>query len=404
MPSEPVAHVHLDPVGGIAGDMFVAALCHARPELRASVEDALARAGLPEGVRARFFEDRRGGIVGQRFAVAVEAAAPPAGSFSAVLARLEAAPLDPAVRRRAAAIYRRLAEAEAAVHGTSLDAVHFHELADWDSFVDVLAAATLIEALPRAGWSVGPLPAGSGFVRTAHGWLPVPAPATLRLLEGFAFCEDGIEGERVTPTGAAILAELGAKPAPPPRPMRLSGSGHGLGARELAGKPNLLRARLFAEPAATATTSEPLAVLRFEVDDQTAEDLACGLERLRAHDGVRDVCQWPVAGKKGRLASAVQVVCAVEAVEAVVAGCLRETTTLGVRVALGERRVLPRETVAVEVAGRRVRVKRARRPDGTISAKAELSDLAESGADAAGRARLRRAAEARALGTGEEEP
>jgi len=399
VPAEPVAHVHLDPVGGIAGDMFVAALVEARPELEAGLLDQLRRSGLPRGLDIRFARDRRGGLAGLRFVVVAEDP-PPSGTLPDILERIARSGLDEPVERRAAAIYRRLGEAEAAVHGVPLEAVHFHEIADWDSYVDILAAAFLIETLGSASWSVSPLPLGSGSVATAHGLLPVPAPATARLLQGLALVDDGLPGERVTPTGAAILAELAPSCRPPDRPMRLSATGHGLGSRELAGKPNALRVLLLGEVPEVGERRpgrERVAVLRFEVDDQPAEDLALGLDRLRARTDVLDVCQWPVVGKAGRLASAVQLLCAPEAVEAVARACLAETTTLGVRIETVERRILARDTVTIETRGRRVRVKRARRPDGAISAKAELADLAASRGDATARSELRRAAEAAAL-------
>ncbi|MCX7631649.1 MAG: LarC family nickel insertion protein, partial [Geminicoccaceae bacterium] len=261
------------------------------------------------------------------FAVAVEEA-PPSGTLPAILERIERTALDVPVKRRARSIYRRLGAAEAEAHGIALERVHFHELADWDSYADILAAACAIEALGCASWSVGPLPLGSGSVATAHGALPVPAPATVRLLEGFEVYDDGLPGERITPTGAAILAELAPASRPPGTALRLLATGHGLGSRELPGKPNLLRALLMSAPGASgehAATQDRVAVLRFEVDDQPAEDLALGLARLRERDGVLDVCQWPVLGKAGRLASAVQVLCEPEAAEAVAAACLVET-------------------------------------------------------------------------------
>ena len=405
MPAEPVAHVHLDPVGGVAGDMFVAALVEALPEIEAGLLDQLRRVGLPRGVDIRFARDRRGGLAGLRFVVVAEDS-PPSGTLPDILERIARSGLDEPVKRRAAAIYRQLGEAEAAVHGVPLEAVHFHEIADWDSFVDIVAAAFSIEAIGCRSWSIGPLPLGSGTVATAHGLLPVPAPATARLLRGFTVVDDGLPGERVTPTGAAILAELAPAARPPERPLRLLATGHGLGRRELTGKSNGLRVLLLAEAEAAddgACDRDRVAVVRFEVDDQPAEDLALGLERLRARRDVLDVCQWPVVGKAGRLASAVQLLCAPEAVEAVARACLAETTTLGVRIETVERRILARDTVTIETRGRPVRVKRARRPDGTISAKAELADLAAFDGDAAFRAQLRRSAEAAAL-DGPEDP
>lgn len=398
MAAEPVVHIHLDPVGGIAGDMLVAALVDALPGLEAGIARELARSGLPARHRIGLAGERRCGIAGRRFLVEVEGA-PPSGELSAMLERIERSAMDPPVKRRAGAIYRRLGEAEAAVHAVPPERVHFHEIADWDTYADIVAAASAIEALACPSWSVGPLPLGSGLVRTAHGQLPVPAPATARLIAGLAVHDDGLPGERVTPTGAAILVELAPTERPPAGPLRLRASGHGLGARELPGKPNLLRALVFAAASDGAESArEEIAVLRFEIDDQPAEDLALALDTLRGREGVLDACQWPVVGKRGRLATAVQLLCAPSAVEAAVEACLAETSTLGVRVALERRFVLGREILEVGGEAGPIAVKRARRPDGTSSAKAELRDLAAGGGGHAGRSRRRRAAEAAALG------
>ncbi len=386
--------------------MFVAALVHGWPELEIAVLGQLRRSGLPERHRIELRGDRRGGIFGLRFVLVVEKATA-SGTLREILERIAGSAMDEAVKRRASAIYRRLGEAEAAVHGVPPETVHFHEIADWDSYADIVAAASAIEALGRVTWSVGPLPLGSGTVRTLHGELPVPAPATARLLRGFPVRDDGLPGERVTPTGAAILAELAPATRPPSRPLRLLAAGHGLGARELPGKPNVLRMLVMGEVETAEgdrNAGERVAVLRFEVDDQTAEDLALGLARVRSLRGVLDVCQWSVVGKAGRLAAAVQILCDPATSEAVAEACLTETTTLGVRIETVERRVLPRETVVIEAEGRTVRVKRAQRPDGTRTAKAELADVGAAGSDAAARGRLRREAEARALGEPAEGP
>ncbi len=315
MPTDGIAHVHLDPVGGIAGDMFTAALCHARPDLEPGLVAALRGVGLPDDARVGLADDRRGGIAGRRFSVEVEQDGPHSGTFAAIRDRLRASALDVAVRERAIAILTVLAEAEGRIHGVPVDAVHFHELADWDSVADMAAAAWLIEALGRPSWSVASLPLGGGRVRTAHGSLPVPAPATALLLEGLPVHDDGIGGERVTPTGAAILRHLAPRPLVPGRSLRLVATGHGLGRREIQGLPNMLRALLLAEGDAEAVAAERIGVIRFEVDDQTAEDLALGLDRVRALAEVLDVCQWPAIGKRGRLGTAVQVLCRPDALE-----------------------------------------------------------------------------------------
>jgi uncharacterized protein (TIGR00299 family) protein len=397
-------HLHLDPVGGIAGDMFIAALLDAFPGLGAGFDAALAKVGLPLGARCALLAHHDGTLNGRRF----EFSLPEAGAnssahhrhahvgLSAIRAAIAAMELDAAVAARAGSIFEILAVAEAAVHGVGVDEVEFHEVGALDSIADIVGSAWIIEALGPATWSVGALPLGSGRVQTAHGALPLPAPAVVRLLQGFAFFDDGLPGERVTPTGAAILRHLGCASGAGPRPGRLTASGMGFGSRKLPGMANVLRVLAF-DPA-DAPAADEVALLAFEVDDQTAEDLALGLERLRACDGVLDVVQCPVFGKKGRMAAQVQVLARPPQLAAIIDACFAETTTLGVRHQLLERSVLERSEAAVAGAdGRAVRVKLARRPDGAISAKAESDDLRPGGGRSA-RETLRRASEAAALG------
>lgn len=384
MAHEPVAWVHLDPLGGIAGDMFAAALLDARPELEGGLGGAIAAAGVPPGVRLRRDAHRDHALTGSRLAVEVPDGAPPSGRYAAIVERLTGSDLEPGARSRALDIYRRLAAAESQVHGVAVADIHFHELADWDSYVDIVAAAWLIERLGASGWSCGPLPLGRGRVNTAHGALPVPAPATALLLRGLEVIDDGIGGERVTPTGAAILAHLG--PSSRSRGGRVAASGHGFGSRRLDGVPNLLRALLLVDASDAGTDS--IGVIRFEIDDQTSEDLAIGLDRLRALEGVRDVCQWAAVGKKGRMMAAVQVLCAPESLERVALACLSETATIGLRTRVEARTMLPRE--AVEVDGRRA--KRVRRPGGASTIKAESDEVGGAG-DYAARAQRKRTIE-----------
>ena len=232
-------------------------------------------------------------------------------------------------------------------------------------------------------------------MRCAHGLLPVPAPAVVLLLRGLATHDDGIAGERVTPTGAAILKHLAPSPAPAREPETLVGVGTGFGSRTLPGLSNVLRALEFA-PAAPAALQEAVAVLRFEIDDQTPEDLALGLDRLRERPGILDVVQWPVYGKKGRMLAALQVLAEAAALDAALDAVFEETTTLGVRWSRVSRSALARDTAHHDDGLGTVRVKRARRPGGALTVKAELADLVE-GTGHAAREERRRRAEAAAL-------
>lgn len=397
-------HLHLDPVGGIAGDMFIAALLDAYPGLSAGMDAALGKVGLPPGAHYAVLAHHDGVLSGRRFELSLSASSarqhsahhhPAHVGLAAIRAAIGAMGLDAAVAARAGAIFALLAEAEAQVHGVSEDEVEFHEVGALDSIADIVGAAWIIEALGPATWSVGALPLGSGRVHTAHGALPLPAPAVVRLLTGFAFFDDGLAGERVTPTGAAILRHLDCTSGIVPRLGRLTASGLGFGSRKLPGLANVLRVLAF--DMSDAPAAEQVALLAFEVDDQTPEDLALGLERLRVCDGVLDVVQSPVFGKKGRMAAQVQVLAQPQRLEAIIAACFAETTTLGVRHQLLARSVLARKqsTVAGAAEGA-VRVKLARRPDGSLSAKAESDDV-RSGGTRSGRETLRRESEAAAL-------
>ena len=397
-------HLHLDPVGGIAGDMFIAALLDAFPAFGAGFDAALSKVGLPPGARCALLAHHDGVLCGRRFELTLPAdsAAPHAGhhhpahvGLAAIRAAIGAMGLDAPVAARAGAIFEILADAEADVHGVSVDEVEFHEVGALDSIADIVGAAWIIEALGPATWSVGALPLGSGRVHTAHGALPVPAPAVVRLLNGFAFFDDGLAGERVTPTGAAILRHLRCASGIGPLPGRLAASGLGFGSRKLPGLANALRVLAF--DMTDAPAADQVALLAFEVDDQTAEDLALGLDRLRTLDGVLDVVQSPVFGKKGRMAAQVQVLAQPQRLADIVAACFAETTTLGVRHQLLARSVLERkQTTITHAAGAAVRVKLVRRPDGALSAKAESDDV-RAASGHGGREDLRRASEAAAL-------
>lgn len=393
-------HLHLDPVGGIAGDMFVACLLDAWPELAEGAIAAVRRAGLGDDVQIEHRSHKDDVLVGSRFAVTrVDAPSGDHGHrhvhWRGLREQLSAAPLETPVRERALAIFAHLAEAEAGVHGVAVDDATFHEVGAWDSIADIVSAAFLIEAIGAQSWSVGSLPLGGGRVRCAHGELPVPAPATVRLLEGFDFHDDGRSGERVTPTGAAILKQLTPSDGiEPGAKKRLQRTGHGFGLRKLDGMSNVLRVMAFDTrpdpvwpPAAGGVDS--VAVLAFEVDDQTPEDLAAGLDHLRARDDVLDLVQMPVFGKKGRLATGLRLLARPDAIDAVIAACLAETTTLGVRWHVEQRTILLREAARSDDG---IAVKLAERPDGRITAKAENDDLAGL-AGHADRERVRRSAE-----------
>ena len=416
-------HIQLDPVGGIAGDMFAAAVLDAWPELEPPLVAAFARAGLDAIAGIARVDHADHALAGSRFTVH-ETGGPdhdrrapdrhdrpahrhdphPHHLYRDIRTLLGASDLDPGVRARALDVFARLAAAESAAHGVPVDEVSFHEVGAWDSIADVVCAAWLIERLDAA-WSCGPLPIGRGRADTSHGRLPVPAPATVELLRGMVVAQDTHLGERVTPTGAAIVAHLGPSFEPLPGPMRLERCGTGFGTSRLPGTSNVLRLLAFeasggGRPGAPAQR-ERIAVCEFEIDDQTGEDLALALDRLRDVDGVLDVSSHAMHGKKGRLAVHVRLLARIAAVDAALESCFRETTTLGVRWHEVSRAALARESRTVTVEGRTVRVKSAHRPGGAArTVKAEIDDLAEASGGHAARERLRASAERAGSGGG----
>ena len=401
--------------------MFAAAVLDAWRELEPPLVAALARGGLDAIATVERIDHGDHALTGSRFAVhetSRGARVPHVHDGDAhghddghesthehnlyrdIRTLLGTSDLDSAVRARALDMFAQLAAAESVVHGVPVDDVSFHEVGAYDSIADIVCAAWLIERLD-ADWSCGPLPIGRGRVDTSHGRLPVPAPATVELLRGMVVDQDTHHGERITPTGAAIVSHLAPSFEPLPGPMRLDRSGTGFGTSRLPGTSNVLRLLAF-QPLGALDASvhrERIAVCEFEIDDQTGEDLALALDRLRDLDGILDVSSHPMNGKKGRLAVHVRLLAHIAAVESVMESCFRETTTLGVRWHEVNRAALARASETVMVDSRPVRVKSARRPGEVRTSKAEIDDLAPVAGGHAARARVRASAE-RAGGSG----
>jgi len=387
-------HLHLDPVGGAAGDMFAAAMLDLHPDWEEALRADLEAAGLGAFIDVRSRPHRDHALTGRRFEVLEHGGHPEHAShrrYREIGELLARATLAPEVRERALDMFAILARAESRVHGVAVDDVSFHEVGEWDSIGDITCAAWLIERTAGATWSCAPLPAGSGRVKTAHGLLAVPAPASALILEGFPVYQDALEGERITPTGAAILRHLDPSFSPMRTPRRLAGTGTGFGTSVFEGISNVLRITAFEEM--DDAGEESVAVCQFEVDDQTPEDLAVALERLRDASGVLDVLQSPAFGKKGRLVARVQILARPEHLDGTVERCFLETTTLGVRWQIVRRKVVSRQTETRWVEGRSVRVKRAERPGDAVTSKAEIDDLADLDGGLASRERVRRTAE-----------
>lgn len=306
-----------------------------------------------------------------------------------VLALIDAAEITDAARAYARKAFQILAEAESKAHAVSLDQVHFHEVGAIDSVVDVLAAAVLVDYLGVGRCIVPVLMDGHGAIRCQHGIIPVPAPATLNICmaHGLPLGSCDVEGELVTPTGAALVAALDPEFALPAT-YRVLRAGSGAGKRTYS-RPSIVRALLIepleaaarVEPASTCPaplseeTDAPERVVKLEcdVDDATGEQLAYAADRLLTA-GAREVHWLPIFAKKGRPAYQLQVVCLGEEVERMERIIFAETTTTGVRRSMWERTVLPRELKTVATPYGDIRVKRVTLSDGGVRVKPEYDD------------------------------
>jgi uncharacterized protein (TIGR00299 family) protein len=380
-----------DCFSGISGDMTLGALVSAGWPA-AEAQSLPRRLGL-EGVRVEVRDVRRGPLAAVQVEVVVEAAPQPHRHLRDVEAVLARADLPAAARERALEAFRRLARAEAEVHGTSVEQVHFHEVGAADALVDVAGAMLGLESLGVARVLSSPPRLGRGSVRSAHGLIPVPAPATTLLLRGLPVEIGEVEDELTTPTGAALLATLVADWGPPP-PFRLERVGTGAGSRELAGQPNVLRVLVgeATEPAgADALRHRRVAVLETALDDENPQHVGALLPRLLAA-GALDAMVVPSLMKKGRPGMWLVVVAEPEQAEPLARLLLAETTSLGVRVRHDERMELERRAEEVETAFGRVRLKVASLPGGGERAMPEFESVREA-AERAGRP-LREVAEA----------
>jgi uncharacterized protein (TIGR00299 family) protein len=288
---------------------------------------------------------------------------------------------------RANQAFSAIGEAEGEIHGVDPERVHLHEVGAVDAILDVVGSIWGLGQLGVTDMYCGPIALGDGTVRAAHGILPVPAPATLKLLEGHPV-RPGPEGsgELVTPTGAALVRVLSA--GPPPAEYIPRRSGFGAGTKEFRDRPNALRIVL-ADTTPSSGTGERstelrhLAMLTADVDDMTPEQLAGAAEVLRAA-GALDVVSLPAVMKKGRLGTRLEVLARPADAERLEGLMFTATTTIGVRRAAVERRALGRETRVVRVLGHDVRVKVSMLPDGARRAKPEFDDV-RSVATATGR-------------------
>ena len=379
-----------DCFSGISGDMTLAALVSAGGPA-AELESLPARLGLT-GVEVVVSGARRGPFAATRVEVRIEDPQPHR-HLHHIRAILDAADLPAAARTRAHAAFRRLAEAEAEVHGSTVEKVHFHEVGAADALVDVAGAMLGLESLGIERVHATPPVLGRGSVQSGHGRIPVPAPAAVLLLRGAPVSLGDIEAELTTPTGAALLATVVERWEPPP-PFTLERVGTGAGARDLEDQPNVLRVMIGSTTAAAAAGGlrrRRVAVLETALDDDNPQFVAALIPRL-LEAGALDAMVVPSVMKKGRPGLWLVVIAGVADAGSLARQLLAETSSLGVRVREDDRYELERESAEVETAFGRVTLKVATLPDGARRAVPEFESV-RAAAERAGRP-LREVAEA----------
>jgi len=340
---------YLDAFSGISGDMTVGALADAGADHSAIAE---AVASLDAGASVSFEKVRRGGIGATKYVVHAEAGHAHR-HLSHIVKMIEKANLTPRARQNAIAVFRRLGEAEAEVHQIPIEKVHFHEVGAVDSIADIVGASVALDSLDVESVACSAVNVGSGTVKTEHGMLPVPAPATARLLQDAPVYARGPALELTTPTGAAIATALAQYFGVLP-PMKIARMGYGAGTHEFAEQPNVLRVilgeRTGAEEALTVS------VLEANIDDMSPQVLAYAAERLMEL-GALDVSLQPLLMKKGRQGHLLRVVAKPEDREALAQIVFAETSTFGLRIYAAERRVQSRSWKEVETQYGAVRMK-----------------------------------------------
>lgn len=316
---------YFDCFSGISGDMAVGALIDAGANFEA-LRDRLATLNVP-GYRLATEKVKKHGIAGTKFHVHVYDLQPHHRRLRDIEVILHDSRLETEIQERALAIFARLAEAEATIHHTTIDEVHFHEVGAVDSIVDVTGTVIGLFELKVQRVLASAVNVGAGFVRAAHGVLPVPPPATAELLKGAPTYARGQDGELTTPTGAALLATLAEGFGPVPA-IRVEQIGYGAGTKDLPQAPNLLR--VFIGEDSTRGDADLITVLEANLDDMNPEWFEYAQERLFTQ-GALDVFYTPIFMKKNRPATKLTVLCESGTVEALVDILFHETSTFGVR-------------------------------------------------------------------------
>jgi pyridinium-3,5-bisthiocarboxylic acid mononucleotide nickel chelatase len=368
--TSPARTAWIDCSAGVSGDMLLGALL----DLGADVDEVVAALGVAASLGVE--STTRGGL--RAIAVDVRSTGDqPLRTLGDLLRVVDGCGLPDGVAGRARAVLSRIAAAEARVHDTSVDDVHFHEIGAVDTVVDVVGVCAAVEQLDVTEIVVSPIALGGGSFDTAHGTLPIPGPAVLELLAASALTAYGgpVEVELATPTGVALLAELATSSGPMP-PMQPMSVGIGAGARDLPDRPNVVRV-VVGSPAHDDAHEgrDGWLVLEANVDDLDPRLWPLVIERVLAA-GAADVWVTPILMKKGRPAHTVSALAQVARGEDVRTALFRESSTIGVRSTVVGKSALDRELMVVDIDGERVRVKVARMSGDVVNVAPEWDDVA----------------------------
>jgi len=357
-----------DLIGGISGDMFVAALIdlglplgRLKAELKKIPTLQFALKTSKKSVHA---------VRASQFQVICPQREAPR-SWPQIRRLIERSKLSSTIKATSIGVFSQLAQAEAQIHGVTVEKVHFHEVGATDSIVDIVAAAIGVTELKIAQLHFSKIPLGRGITRSQHGPLPVPGPATLELLKGLPTFGVDLESETVTPTGAALMKALGGSFGDQPT-MTIDEIGYGTGQKEFANRPNLFR--LIVGASESNLKHEEMLVIETNIDDMNPQHFDHVMERLFTA-GARDVFMAPIQMKKNRPATLLTVICETAKRDRIAAMILQETTTIGVRYYPVGRMLLARRSKQIKTRFGEITVKIVTQPDGTPRATPEYDDL-----------------------------
>ena len=363
-----MSFAYFDCFAGISGDMILGALIDLGVPGDFIVENV--RSMPLDAFQLEISTASRMEIHGRHVKVVVEDRNKQARDYGDIKSLIQNGPLSDKVKGLSLKVFERLAGVEASIHNCSKESVHFHEVGGVDAIVDIVGAALGLEWLGIDKVFASEIPVGRGFVDCQHGTLPVPAPATLALLDGVPVYGTGVPHELVTPTGAAIITCLAEHFGPMPK-MLIGKIGYGVGTRDLEERPNLLRVIL--GELDSEHHKDSVMVVETNIDDMNPEIFGFVMERL-FEDGALDVTWIPVFMKKSRPGTMIQVICKETDRDALVSRILSETTATGVRYYPAERTKLPRKVKEVTTSYGKVRVKEVSGPAGRVSMAPEYED------------------------------